>query len=48
MNIEDEITIKAGRRTTKVLVRLSLNGVGGRVLDINNSRQSNIHVPNNF
>ncbi|MCG9026387.1 hypothetical protein [Laribacter hongkongensis] len=32
MNIEDEITIKAGRRTTKVLVEFSPDGTGGWVL----------------
>ena len=29
MNIEDEITVKAGLRTTKVLVEFSPDGAGG-------------------
>ncbi len=32
MNIEDEITVKAGLRTTKVLVEFSPDGTGGWVL----------------
>ena len=32
MNIEDEITVKAGLRTTKVLVEFSPDGMGGWVL----------------